>query len=589
MQTVFWACRRKTQFSLSLAARIPCDQDPELRRSLRAAILEDINSTEPRMRLPYSQLNALAPISLLPTELLARIFHLLRDDRAYREDVPQLPPLIAVTYVCRHWREAALGDSSLWSTIRDNILQCNQKWLIEMLTRSENALLDIQLHSPHADLLHSLTHHSSRISRLSLFGLEDGGALRDLLETEAPALEDLRMVALTGAGRSVMVSYDSSASTSQFRLFHPESSKLRRMHLYNIHIPWAYFPKRTLTHLEIFSVSWGTTSTIPRLGTLDDLLDVITNSPCLEQLTLNNCLPPVSSRPTPLAETVTEMPRLRRMDLTGPSSSILPIFQSLHAPVLRDLVLHFIATDQAEVASWPTVSPSVLSRFHRMRSVTVKTLSLEVSGVYANTKIDVWGRPSVFTPNVPSLPLDETFVSLEFQDHLSNVQEYYEVVWLEACTALRMVELESVYVTASATSTIEPPRWTQLFGRCTNVTKVSVKWFGTESLLRSMTPRDPTPSVSSQDSIEPAPPLLFPKLTRLSLREFTFGRFYSDEGRFYEIVRKLVERRERCGAPIEELCTYRCDVSPEDAASLEALAPKVPRDPNEDAELGTDG
>ncbi|KAI0264840.1 hypothetical protein BC834DRAFT_236174 [Gloeopeniophorella convolvens] len=570
----FWARRRRPDpISLSLAAGIPCYREPELRKSLRATILEDIKSTGLCMCLLYTKLNALAPVSLLPTELLVRIFHLLRDHRDYYKNVPQLPLLIAVTHVCRHWSEVALNDSSLWSTIWDHILQCNQKWLIEMLTRSENAPLDIQFHSPNADLLHALTRHSSRISRLSLFGLEDGGALRDLLKTEAPALEDLRMVA-----QSDVVSYDPSASTSQFRLFHRQSSKLQKMHLRDIHIPWAFFPKRTLTHLEIFFVAWCLTEEITRLGTLDDLIDVITNSPCLEQLTLNKCLPPVSSQPTALARTVTEMPRLCRLDLSGPSSSVLRIFQSLHAPVLRALTLRSIATNQAEVASWPTVAPSVLSRFHRMRSVTVKDLRLKVHGKYADTTIGVWS-PSVFTPAVPLLSYYGTFVALEFQNHLPNMQEYHEAVWQKVCAALHMVELESVHVSISLPSNIEPPRWTQLFDQCANVTMVSAQWHGAESLLRSMTPRDPTPSVTSQDLDEPAPALLFPGLTRLFLEEFNFERSYSEAGSIYEIVLKLIERRKRCGAPIKELHIYGCHASPVEVASLDALVPKFRWDP----------
>ncbi|KAI0264841.1 hypothetical protein BC834DRAFT_970411 [Gloeopeniophorella convolvens] len=578
------------KYSGTIDEMVACNRDPELRRNLRATILEDINSTELRMRLLYAQLNALSPISLLPTELLAHIFHLLRDDRDYYEDVPQLPLLSAVTHVCCHWREVALSDSSLWSAIWDIIpRRCNQQWLIEMLSRSKNAPLDVNLDTPHTDLLHSLTRHSSRISRLALSGLEDGGALRNLLETEAPTLEDLDLRGFSVANPPIAVSYNPSALTSQFRLFHRQSSRLRKMHLYNIHIPWAYFPKRTLTHLSIISVSWSTTLEPPQLGTLDDLINVITNSPCLEQLTLEKCLAPVSSQPTLMAQIVTEMPRLRQMNLTGPSSSVLHIFQSLHAPVLRDLVLRFIATNQAEAASWPTVAPSVLSRFHRTRSVTIKTLSLEVQGHYADTKIGVRGSPSLVTPAVPSMALDETFVSLEFQDHLSNVQEHHEVVWLEACTALHMVELKSVHVFIPINSDIEPPRWTQFFDQCANVTKVSAQWHGAESLLRSMTPRDPTPSVASQDLDEPTPALLFPKLTHLFLEELNFGNSYSEAGSIYEIVLKLVERRKRCGAPIKELNIYDCGASPDEATSLEVFVPKVHCDPDEDDELDMDG
>ncbi|KAI0264847.1 hypothetical protein BC834DRAFT_843819 [Gloeopeniophorella convolvens] len=395
-----------------------------------------------------------------------------------------------------------------------------------------------------------------------------------------------------------MVSYDPSALTSQFRLFHRQSSKLRKMRLYSIHIPWAYFPKRTLTHLEIFFVTWGTTPIVPRLGSLDDLLDVITNSPCLEQLTLNNCLAPVSSQPT-LAETVTEMPLLCRLDLSGPGSSVLRIFQSLHAPVLRALTLLFIATNQAEAASWPTAAPFVLSRFHRTRPVTIKTLSLEVYTDHMDTKIGVWGHHSLVTPAVLSLPLYETFVSLEF--HLPNVRECHEAVWQEACAALHMVELKSVHVSVPTISDIEPARWTRFFDRCTSVTKVYVRGSdGAESLLLSMMPRDPTPPVAPQDLDEPAPALLFPKLTRLFLEGFYFESCYSDAGCLYEIILKLIERRERCGAPFKELYIRSCVASPDEAASLEALVPRVRWDlkahwdskhrwdPNEDFQFDTD-
>ncbi|KAI0264916.1 hypothetical protein BC834DRAFT_881122 [Gloeopeniophorella convolvens] len=103
----------------NLAAMIPCNRDPDLRRNLRAAILEKVVFTESHLRSLYAQLNALAPVSLLPTELLARIFRLLRDSRDYDKEA-RLPLSVAVTHVCCHWREVALSDSSLWSAIRNS-------------------------------------------------------------------------------------------------------------------------------------------------------------------------------------------------------------------------------------------------------------------------------------------------------------------------------------------------------------------------------------------------------------------------------------------------------------------------------------
>ncbi|KAI0258880.1 hypothetical protein BC834DRAFT_671035 [Gloeopeniophorella convolvens] len=95
-----------------LTATIPCNRDLDLRRNSRAAILEKINSTESCPRSLYTQLNALAPVSLLPTELLARIFHLHRNGRDYHINA-RIPLSSTVSHVCRHWREVALGDSSV--------------------------------------------------------------------------------------------------------------------------------------------------------------------------------------------------------------------------------------------------------------------------------------------------------------------------------------------------------------------------------------------------------------------------------------------------------------------------------------------
>ncbi|KAI0258878.1 hypothetical protein BC834DRAFT_670952 [Gloeopeniophorella convolvens] len=285
---------------------IPCNRDPDLRRDLRAAILEEVTSTELRLRSLYTQLNALAPVSLLPTELLARIFHLYRDDENNYTNA-RLLLSVAVSHVCRRWREVAFGDPSLWGEIRNTVPRCNQRWLTEMLTHPTNVPLDIRLHGPHTDrLLHSLTRHSSRISRLSLLGLKDGDAVQALLEMEAPVLEDLHMEISTTARWPTVVSHDPAFPTGGFRLFHRQSSELRKIYLYNIHVPWAYFPTCTLTHLEIMFEP-PDTAELPQLENLDDLVDVIASSPCLERLTLDHCIAPVFSQSSLLAETVIEL------------------------------------------------------------------------------------------------------------------------------------------------------------------------------------------------------------------------------------------------------------------------------------------
>ncbi|KAI0263255.1 hypothetical protein BC834DRAFT_791067, partial [Gloeopeniophorella convolvens] len=89
--------------------------------------------------------NALVPISILPPELLARIFHFhaLND-----------PPLvddeslgwIVDTHVCRYWRQAALGDGSLWGDIKG--FPARNRWIPEMVARSKDAPLNVSLIEP---------------------------------------------------------------------------------------------------------------------------------------------------------------------------------------------------------------------------------------------------------------------------------------------------------------------------------------------------------------------------------------------------------------------------------------------------------
>ncbi|KAI0320219.1 hypothetical protein OF83DRAFT_1045377, partial [Amylostereum chailletii] len=54
--------------------------------------------------------NALAPVSRLPVELLAMIFESITD--RFWEIHP-----IPLTHVCHHWRQVAINQKTLWTTI----------------------------------------------------------------------------------------------------------------------------------------------------------------------------------------------------------------------------------------------------------------------------------------------------------------------------------------------------------------------------------------------------------------------------------------------------------------------------------------
>ncbi|KAI0264871.1 hypothetical protein BC834DRAFT_970441 [Gloeopeniophorella convolvens] len=476
--------------SLSLSAAISSPFWNPLRETSRAAILEEINTTELRLRSLYPQLNSLAPVSLLPTELLTRIFHLLRDDQSYNQDTSWPPSWITSTRVCRRWREVSLSDPSLWSGIWTSSPMCTEKWLFEMLIRSKEAILDVDLRMPSAELLRSVALRHSHIRSLALGCLVDSPRdehVQKLLASEAPGLEELYL-GPKSFGSHVLLTNILPISLSEFGLFRGQAPKLRSIHLYQVHVPWAHFPRCTLTHLTITSSSGDEVEVFPP-GNTGELIDILNNSPALEELTLNHCLtftpPQPRARPRASANTIIDLPRLSQLTLLGPSSSVLRLLESVHTPALLDLRLLFVATNRAEVESWPAIAPSILARFYRTRSVVFNHLRLGVDhhSDWPTTQVNTEG-PSSFA--IPS-PTCNTFVSLNFEDRSQAETDSLRRIISGVCTAIRLVELTSIYVTIPG-YVDGPPFWTQFFQKCTGVTEFRASGAGTEPLLQLLKP-----------------------------------------------------------------------------------------------------
>jgi len=52
---------------------------------------------------------------------------------------------VYITHVCRHWRQVALDDSTLWTHFSTSSAQ-NKDWIAKQLSRARNAPLVIELH-----------------------------------------------------------------------------------------------------------------------------------------------------------------------------------------------------------------------------------------------------------------------------------------------------------------------------------------------------------------------------------------------------------------------------------------------------------
>ena len=104
--------------------------DPSARVAAISAVDKEVDATRKLLRLLLMRRNALAPVSVLPPEVLARVFHFLA-----RDEPPCLGRLdlgwIRATHVCQLWRQVALGDSSLWA--RFSGVVTNKELVSEML------------------------------------------------------------------------------------------------------------------------------------------------------------------------------------------------------------------------------------------------------------------------------------------------------------------------------------------------------------------------------------------------------------------------------------------------------------------------
>ncbi|KAI0280970.1 hypothetical protein BC826DRAFT_1180605 [Russula brevipes] len=207
--------------------------------------------------------NTLAPVSVLPAEVLAHIFHLVALADSSRPRMGSLK-WIGVTHVCRHWRQVALNDSSLWARISGSMT--NTTWISETLARARNAPLAIEMFvTPGAETLSSMiaahfvntpefrlrgltlsmfaAHfvHTHEFRLRGLVAPHNDDKIREICRLEAPALEHLELGA----------DIDSPVTFLGAPFFNGMAPKLRTFSLSQIYVPWSFIPCGQLSQLKI--------------------------------------------------------------------------------------------------------------------------------------------------------------------------------------------------------------------------------------------------------------------------------------------------------------------------------------------------
>ncbi|TRM57709.1 hypothetical protein BD626DRAFT_574204 [Schizophyllum amplum] len=229
--------------------------------------------------------NRRAPINRLPDDVLEIIFRLARPYNA--GFFPSWPistkwshRLLAVTHVCKRWRDVALGLASLWAVVD----LCKQRRLgdvgEDLLQRSGNTLLDVfyLTHTPIEDqiarvhpalqtLVLNRAHHiaSLHICNITL------DALNTLLCTPLPSLGVLSLVDIIADS-----AVDDGLSDTTCTPFAELTPRLRKLAI-AYHMP-AHIQHSVshLTHLALYYTG--------QISTRDGLLDILERSPHLQYL-----------------------------------------------------------------------------------------------------------------------------------------------------------------------------------------------------------------------------------------------------------------------------------------------------------------
>ncbi|KAI9453537.1 hypothetical protein BJY52DRAFT_1418220 [Lactarius psammicola] len=309
------------------------------REYLLQAIDAEIKSLEGSIRGLKHRRNALAPISSLPTEVVATIFSFLRVPRASSPFTlgkkPDHLAWLRVAHVCHQWREIALDQPHFWSHV--DFATFSSAGAAEILARAKTVPLHLEARVPigHWDDIRfsafqkELQDCLSRICHLSISAepIHLHNTLKGLV-SPAPTLEYLSL------SREV---YPNIITIQRVfipdTLFDGSTPRLSCLELGNCDFNWTSPLFKNLKHLEIRKVS-------PR-PKLADWLDALDGMPQLKTLSLHWAsphAPPGAAFPFDIERTVT-LPNLTHLDISASVANSAFALAHLFLPALTSLCL----------------------------------------------------------------------------------------------------------------------------------------------------------------------------------------------------------------------------------------------------------
>lgn len=332
-------------------------------------------------RLLRCRRNALAYVTRLPCEILAHIFTYIvsKEDSFMGISNPcGAPACLAVTHVCKYWRQVALGCPTLWSFIDGTSAQ----WLAIMLERSKKVALVVIYNDPKPLRQCDFEQILSQLPRIKFLQLcpspsEVDRILDCLSSLPAPLLHTFKFVVFGDP---------TFARPISDTIFQGEAPQLRSVQLVQCCFSWTSCIFSGLHSLHIGSS--------PKRSPLSQILSALRRMPELEVLTLE----PQSFKHADALFVQVPLPRLRRIELSNSTiQTATSFFSHLILPVDVKVVLSLTKFESAQSLA------SLFSAMHNNHDESVPVIrSLRVSLLHGYFTL----RFSTSIPEHPWTPRD---------------------------------------------------------------------------------------------------------------------------------------------------------------------------------------
>ncbi|EPS94733.1 hypothetical protein FOMPIDRAFT_1063054 [Fomitopsis schrenkii] len=464
-----------------------------------------------------SRLNTLTPISVLPPEVLCEVFlHVAgvgdRDNGIGSHSYGW----ICITHVCKHWRAVALSCPSLWSKLT---VTRQRPWMTELLARSKRAplyvtatlprFLPVRFGPPLDSPLATVLEHLARIRSLSITNQNSlTSQIVQLLDKPAPLLESL---VIRNQAATSYVPLDTCEHIHAM-LHRPENSRLRRLELYSIPLPWDRVSLPNLTHLTISRRSQYLEMDMGIAA--QALINAIASMGCLEELVVDGALDSYSHSP----ETKASLPRLKRLRTVGSTTGCIALLNCLETPSLSRLAV----ITGGRMEPWCTeLLNAVAGKTQSLGAFLCLSLAcLHLSGESIRLSLCAYSRyldPSLSPPTL-----------LDSQGHdpelfLSINHAEVNVLLDDVCKILPIRDIHQLTVSARS---LQLSTWTTLFKCTRKVTELTISACAShETFPDALLHRTRAPKKSGA---QPVFHYVLPQLRALTLTHCYFNRYVDD-------------------------------------------------------------